>query len=360
MAKNQSSDSKKVSKSGAEPRIARKRERVKAFERYDQKKPIQLSFFEILEPENKQYSNTVEIYDFLPKEFLGKAPRVADTYLPRLEREFECRGVKYKMKLDPARIEDKDGVVREYYPSQREEIVEDCLRKLMVDGGGVFLDDQASVRFTLYQLQKELSDNGHTYSYTQIRESLEVLTKTNIELSSEDGEIRLIFSPIETLGIKGEGSESQTFVRFSPLVTNSIKEKKFRLINYKKVMAYRSAIARKLHKRLSHFYIQASLTEKYTVLLSTLIRDFGLTKYSQMSKNLRDFEKAVEELKESNTVLNFYKEEIKQTSPRIKVVDYKLSFQAHFDFIGDVKKANYIKLRLGGVEDTTYSGDSKS
>jgi hypothetical protein len=339
MAKNQSSDSKKSSKSGADARINRRRERVKSFERYDQKRPLQLTFFEILEPENKQYSNTVEIYDFLPKEFLGKAPRVANAYLPRLERDFECHGVRYRMRLDPARIEDKDGVVREYYPSQREEIVEDCLRKLMVDGGGVFLDEQASVRFTLYQLQKELSDNGHTYSYTQIRESLEVLTKTNIELSSVDGNVRLIFSPIETRGIKGEGSETQTFVRFSPLVTESIKERKFRLINYKKVMGYRSAIARKLHKRLSHFFIQASLTEKFTVLLSTLIRDFGLTKYSQMSKNLRDFEKAVEELKESDTILNFHKEEIIETSPRVKVVDYWLSFQAHFDFISDVKKA---------------------
>ncbi len=121
-------------------------------------------------------------------------------------------------------------------------------------------------------------------------------------------------------------------------------------------MGYRSAIARKLHKRLSHFFIQASLTEKFTVLVSMLIRDFGLTKYSQMSKNLRDFEKAVEELKESDTILNFHKEEIKETSPRVKVVDYRLSFQAHFDFISDVKKANYIKLRVKGEDDTTYSG----
>lgn len=343
MSKNQSPKSKKPAKIGAETRLARRREKPKSFERYDQENPLQLSLFEILEVENRQYSNTVEIYDFLPKEFLGKAMRVADTYLPRLEREFECRGVRYKMKLDPARVEDKDGTVREFYPSQREEVVEDCLRKLMVEGSGVFLDNQVSVRFTLYQLQKELSDNGHTYSYTQIRESLEILTKTNIELSSESGDVRLIFSPIETLGIKGEGGETQTFVRFSPLVTNSIKDRKFRLINYKKVMAYRSAIARKLHKRLSHFYIQASLTEKYTVLLTTLIRDFGLTRYSQMSKNLRDFEKAVEELKDSNTILNFYKEEVKQDKPRLKVIDYRLTIQPHPEFISDAKKANYFK-----------------
>lgn len=343
MSENQSSNSKKSVKTGTDNRLARRREKPKTFDRYDQERPTQLTFFEILEVENKQYSNTIEIYDFLPKEYLGKATRVANTYLPRLEREFECKGVRYQMKLDPARIEDKDGTVREFYPSQREEIVEDCLRKLMVEGSGVFLDDQASVCFTLYQLQKELSDNGHTYSYTQIRESLEILTKTNIELSSEVGNVRFIFSPIETLGIKGEGGETQTFVRLSPLVTNSIKERKFRLINYKKVMGYRSAISRKLHKRLSHFYVQASLTEKWSVLLSTLIRDFGLTQYKQMSKNLRDFEKAVEELKDSNTILNFYKEEIKQERPRMKVIDYRITIQPHPEFIADAKKANYFK-----------------
>jgi hypothetical protein len=258
-------------KGKADIRLSRKREKPKAFERYEQNHPLQLSLFQVLEPENKKYSNTIEIYDFLPKEYLGKAARVADTYLPRLEREFECRGKRYKMKLDPARIEDKDGTVREYYPSQREEVIEDCLRKLMVEGNGMFLDDLASVRFTLYQLQRELSDNKHSYSYTQIKESLEVLAKTNIELECEAEQMRIIFSPIEIFGIRGEGGQTQTFVRFSPIVTNSIKERKFRLINYKKVMGYRTAIARKLHKRLSHFYIQASFTDKYEALLSTLI-----------------------------------------------------------------------------------------
>jgi hypothetical protein len=333
----------KPSKSKTETRTTRRREKPKAFERYEQDHPIQLSLFQILEPENQKYSNTVEIYDFLPKEYLGKASRVADTYLPRLEREFDCRGKRYRMKLDPARIEDKDGTVREYYPSQREEVIEDCLRKLMVEGSGVFLDDLASVRFTLYQLQKELKDNGHTYSYTQIKESLEILTKTNIELECEADKVRLIFSPIETLGIRGDGDENQTFVRFSPLVTNSIKERKFRLINYKKMMGYRTAIARKLHKRLSHFYTQASFTDKYEALLSTLIEYFGLTKYQQMSKNLRDFEKGVEELKKSNTILTFHAQEIKQDRPRVKVVDYKISIMPHPEFIAEVKKGNYRK-----------------
>jgi hypothetical protein len=122
-------------------------------------------------------------------------------------------------------------------------------------------------------------------------------------------------------------------------------------------MGYRSAIARKLHKRLSHFFIQASITQFYTVFLSTLIRDFGLTKYKQMSKNLRDFEKAVDELKSSCTIINFHSEVVKQTSPRRKIIDYKLRIQPHPEFVSDVKKANYIKLLHDKSDDTRYSGD---
>jgi hypothetical protein len=72
MAKNQSSSGKKSPKSGADSRINRKREKAKSFERYDRQRPVQLTFFEILEPENKQYSNTVEIYDFCRRSFRAR------------------------------------------------------------------------------------------------------------------------------------------------------------------------------------------------------------------------------------------------------------------------------------------------
>lgn len=76
-------------------------------------------------------------------------------------------------------------------------------------------------------------------------------------------------------------------------------------------------------------------------MLSTLIEYFGLTKYQQMSKNLRDSERGVEELKSSNTILSFHSQEIKQDRPRVKVVDYKISIMPHPEFIAEVKKGNY-------------------
>ncbi len=135
----------------------------KRFSDYDKSTPIQMSLFDLLNNE-RDFSHTVELYDFMPKYFWGKPERVDGVYLPRLEREFECRNKKYILTLFPASIEDKNGNEKYFYPAKREEVVEDTLRKIMTEGRGIFLDGQAGVTFSLYEVHKELKENGHTYS----------------------------------------------------------------------------------------------------------------------------------------------------------------------------------------------------
>lgn len=160
-------------------------EKIKRINDYSQTKPEQLSLFEMILPEEKKFSNTVELYDFIPKYHWGKAKRIDGEFLRVLVREFECRGKRYKVKIDPAKITEEDGQSKDYYPSEREELVEDALRKLACEGQGVFLDDAAGVTFTLYQLQKELQRNRHSYSNDQIKDALMVCAKTHLTVTSE-------------------------------------------------------------------------------------------------------------------------------------------------------------------------------
>jgi len=326
----------------------RKREKSKKFGEYELSKPFQLTLFD-LDAGEDSYSQSIELYDFMPKYIWGKVDRIEGLFLKRIERKFECRGKSYTIKIDPAKVEDADGEARDYYLSKREELVEDALRKLMIDQKSVMLDGEAGVCFTLYQLQEELKHKGHSLSYNQLKEALEVLKKVDIEIESEDKEVRFFFSPIETLGLKGKSGETQTFVRFSPLVTESIRQGTFRLINYDKVMSYRSVIARQLHKRMSHHFIQASLTESYEILLTTIIRDFGLTPQKRIQQNLVEVEHAIEEMKQKNVVLNCKIDKIFETKPKTKLIDVKLKFQPHPEFAGDVKRANAKAKRMRGV-----------
>src|ERR1044071_8782123 len=288
-----------------------KKDVAKKLEDYELTRPDQLTMFELAGLEDKKYSHTIELYDFIPKYFWGKVERINNQFLPLLEREFSCRGINYKVSIAPARIKDKDGTVKDYYPSQREELVEDALRKLASEGQSLFLDDQAGVTFTLYQLQKELESMGHCYSYAQIKEALSICVRTNIEIKTEDGSNVIDSHIFDTVGLRtlddwmGHEKKTKAFVRFNPLVTSSIKNRSFRQLNYEKSMSYKSVVARQLHKRMSHHYTQASVMNTYQIMLSTMIRDFGLTAYQRLKDNLRDAKIALEEMKEKDVLLDY-------------------------------------------------------
>lgn len=336
-----------IEKSKTKKPRRRKRGEPKKFNQLEQSKPIQLTLFD-LEPDEDNYSQSIELYDFIPKYVWGKVERLNGKFLDSLKREFECRGRKYLLTLMPARLEVGDSF-KEFYPSKREELVEDALRKLMTERRSLMLDGEAGIVFTLYQLQKELKEKGHTYNYDELKDAIRVLSNSDIILKDESGQIETAFSPVESYGFAGEGSETNTFVRFSPLITHSIKLGTYRLVNYDKVMSYRSIIARQLHKRMSHHFIQASLTDHYEILLTTVIRDFGLKPQKRIQQNLVEVEKAIEEMKQNNVIINYKIEKIFDSSPRTKLIDAKLRFQPHFDFIADVKKANARAKRVRGT-----------
>lgn len=326
---------------------AKKKEKeVKSLKQYRHEKPIQLTFFEYLLPEERRYSNTVELYDFIPKYHWGKTQRISGQFLKQLEREFECRSRRYRVKIKPASIEDKDGVERYYYPSQREELVEDALRKFVCEGQGVFLDDEAGVTFSLYQLQQELKRKGHTYSNDQLKDALLICAQSKLIVTSDDGTTVLVSSLFETLGLqtredwKGKGQKTRAFVRFNPLVTQSIKSRNFRQLNYEQSMTYKSVIARQLHKRMSHHYVQASIVKPYHIMLSTIIRDFGLTAYDKLPNNLRDVVAALEEMKVNFVLIAYAVEKVIDPKKRNKLLDAKFILTPHPNFAGEIIHAN--------------------
>ena len=327
----------------------------KTFQEYDQGKPESLLLFELLLPQEKKYSNSIELYDFIPKYFWGKAQRVEGKYLKPLEREFEHRGESYVVQIDPANIKGKDGVIRSYYPAKREELVEDALRKFACEGQGLFLDDAASVTFTLNQLQEELRSRGHSYSKDELKDSLLICAKTQLTVSTKDGKSLLVSSLFETLGLQSRDDQRAgnqktfVFVRFNPMVTASIKQKTFRQFNYEKSMAYKSVIARRLHKRMAHHYIQASIANTYSILLSTIIRDFGLTPYTSVAHNLRDVYLALDEMKENNVLLNYKVDRVYDSQRKGKISEAKFHLTPSPHFASDIMHANTHLAKILGV-----------
>jgi len=150
--------------------------------------PTQLTLWQTFlpgDPKTEDYSNTVELYDAVPKYFASKK-RMAEQrqdgrFLNSLKQPFRHKGKDYVVKITPARIEEKDGSEKEYYPSWREELVEEALKKVACDQlNGVYLNGVAGVQFTLYELRKELKCRGHDMHLDDLLKSLMICRRAHI------------------------------------------------------------------------------------------------------------------------------------------------------------------------------------
>ena len=304
----------------------------------------------------KSYSSTIELYDAVPKYVYEKRlKRIEGRFLETIRRRFEFRGKGFNVKISPARVETRNGKEKDYFPGLREELIEDALRQMITSQkSGVYLDNSASVTFTLYQLQKELKNRGHSYDLAQIKQGLFICSQTQITLESEKGDAVLTGSLFENIGLRtmndwrGKGEKTRCFVIFNIMVTKSIKDHTFRPLNYVKCMSYNNTLARWLHKRLNHQYTQASHNAPYNILLTTIIRDSGRKRYAALRNNRRQVVKAINEMVEKEVLNRFEEKEIREGRA---LTDVKFTLYPSPIFIKEVKAVNakIKKLReLGG------------
>ena len=330
--------------------------------------PKQLELFYL--PRNEPYSRSIDFNDSVPKYFRGRPTRVDGVYLPALERVFRHRKEDFKVIITPAKLVDKKGNQKDYYPGTKEELIEDALRKLAtVKGKGFFLDDgedkAAGVVFSLYELQKELARMGHKYNLNEIKDGLYVCSKASLEIETKDGRGVIITRIFDTLGLvsredwEKKGKSAKAYVRFNPLVTQSINNLTFRSLNYEKSMSIKNTLARWLFKRISHNFIQASHINKYTIHLSTILRDSGFTVYASIANNNRFTRKALNELVENETLANYDEQRIFVDGSSRSYNDVKYILHPHLSFIKEMKLFNkkFAEQRGDEALPTSFRGD---
>jgi len=287
------------------------------------------------------HSRSIELYDDIPKyvwEDFKEEDRIDGKFLAPLERNFTFKGDKFNLILTPARLKDENGELRDYFPGQREEIVEDALRKLGVGEKIVLLDDCVSVIFIFHKLLKELKRMGYNYSFQEVKEALEICDKTIIELSADHVESNFCAYMFETLGIEAQNENdiSRCFVRFNFLVDKSVKNNTFKYFNYEKSMSYKNNIARRLFKRMSYHFVPTYGRSFYVIRLSTIINNFGLTRYPSIETNLKEVKKALKELIKGKTLLKY--EEERSSCENGEEVTFKLIFSN--SFISEIQELN--------------------
>ena len=116
----------------------------------------------------------------MPKYFHGDVEKIRynGKYIDVITRNFVYQKQNMILNITPAKILLANGISKDFLPSAREEIIEDVLRKFATDPSRhEFLDNRLTVKFTLYDLWKELRKikafKNFIKEYTLIKEKAE-------------------------------------------------------------------------------------------------------------------------------------------------------------------------------------------
>lgn len=320
-----------------------------------QSEQLNLDLFELDPLLDKNYSNTLEIYDLAGKFLYDKHNKYLSSASAE-ETEFtrltSYKEMELKISVTAANIERvKKGVKQRtfVFPGAREEVVEDVLRKLATEKRAEAYEATTGanagtkfvgIGFTLYEVYEELKRVGKSYSYSEIREALNIMNRSILSIQSADESINLSapFFPIMAIADRGNKKETRSIVCFHPMVTDVIHTLNFRRYNYAKALQFKRHYTRLTYKRLCHRWIQAGPGKPYTILLSTLIKAMK-TPYPNLYQDKALFKDVMDDLVEED-VLEYYKMTPKKEGK--KIVDWKFDLCASNSFAKQVAANNKV------------------
>lgn len=315
---------------------------------------------------DKNYSNLIDIYDALDKYSYGRGKRgkkvknIADsvrntvTYLKKR---------KILATIRAANITDKKGIPVLVFPGEREERVEEALRKLAVEGKGVFIDGSAGVTFTLYGLQKELKSRGHTYSIDELKEAILINRRATLEVSTEDGSALVDSGFFEAVGLVTQkeyqnDSKAHCYVRFNPLVTESILRLTYRRYDYARSMQISSPLALYMFKRMSLYFTQAGINTPYTPNLVSFLAQSPRGLSDRMGDNVRAMTNALDVLVKQKVIATYEFERVKESR---KIIDVRYKIYPHENLIRQQRSGNKVKkdaqAKLNGITSNSTPGE---
>lgn len=309
-------------------------------------KSLQFDLFgEFHDNDKKKVSNTVEIWERIPKYFPA---RTLEKLRPEkgqpdpYEWEYIDDKCKYTVVIQPALIKE-NGSYKAYFPSATEELIEEALKKILSDQQYGIHDPKNAetwVRFSLSMIYRELKGRGCTRSRAEIKHSIEVMNKCNVSFLKNGKETwsGAILQDLVTVGREDylADTEAHHIARLPLFISHAINRLEYRQFNYDRLMSCNSPLARWIYKRLIHRYIQANFMNDYHFMYSDL-KGSGLLQQSIEGDNRKKALAALDELVSKNVLTRY---EPKNKLDGRKIEDVKYTLHPSSDFIAEQKAAN--------------------
>ena len=257
---------------------------------------LQLALWEAADPDR---SNMVALYDIAPRHIF-EARDVDRSDRKIIEREFTFGGKQYRITIKPTQIKNEaDGTISDRYLGEREQIVEEVIRRLAANRGRLTLHDGIKVRFLfkISEIRDELQRVKHTYSLNEIKEAIVLLNEVRMVIQDLDskGSPMLSAPAFPVMGMKRRGEDRESFVEFNPLVADAIRLLSFQQVDYEMLMDIRDPVARWLLKRL-HIEIAASRQAVQEITATDIRHNSGMPEWKTTRNLLRRIAQAVDVL----------------------------------------------------------------
>jgi hypothetical protein len=308
------------------------------------------SFLANTEEQRDILSNAVDLWDSIPRYSMSRRKqdelRQPGGYLPIRKVVFQYRSIPLTAVIRPARLEVRDesgqptGETIEYYPSAREELIEQALRRLATENASGFFDEtlpRSGLHFTLYRLRQELAARGHAMTHRDLAEGLDILSLGTIDIETEgEGQDSLGLgkfgrSPFignlagVTRGDLERNPHARWYAEFHPFVTSSIDKIAYRSFNYDGWMRCRQQLARWLVKQLVLKFTQAAVGYTFVMKYSTIKRDSGMLEgYKLERQAVAALDEAWDELVERHVLTSYTKDEQRGARSKLEDVSYTL------------------------------------
>ena len=294
---------------------------------------LQLTLFET--PDSRR-ANYTALFDLAPR-YANRSDRRDDLgRLNAIVRDFEFNGEMYRLNVTPARITAPDGSSRDILPGEREQLVEDVIRKFAAQKLHLGDQDEVLTPFSVYGICKELAAHRHTLSKAEVKEALMVLNMSVISITklSKENERRpkaVVSAPaFPVLAFRDESDpDSTAYVQLNPLLALAIRSLAFERVNYDWMMQLRIPLARWLFKSISLMTAEgADLPETMELKASDIASSFGRER-SRWRETLAEVEKAVIKLREIAMISGYARRDIKEGKKKIDAV-FSIRFSDKF------------------------------
>lgn len=304
-------------------------------------------FSQFVTNDSSSVSNTVEIWESIPKYFLTplqvKKLRTKTGHADPYKFEYVHDDVKYLVKIQPALIEQSNGTYKAFFPGVTEELVEEALKKFLTIQNHCFHDPdkvETWVRFSLSMLHRELKEQGRERNRNEIKHAIEVMGLCVLTLYKNSKEIwkGSILQDLLTVGREEYIADSNSLhiCRLPLFISHAINQLEYRQFNYRRLMSCDEQLARWIYKRLVNRYRQANFMNNYHFTYST-VKESALLLQTRESDNRKKVISALKELINKNII---YKYDIHEEKKGRTINQIKYTIYPSKEFISEQKAAN--------------------